>query len=147
MKKLFLLLLVNTSLIASIKSQTTYVPDDVFEQALIDQGYDDVLDDNVVTANIDTITHLNVVGDRTSNNNIKDLTGIESFTALKKLNCSKNQLTSLNLRNGNNSNFSKINALGNSRLRCIQVDNVKIAKKKTANGKYLEKLSITKIAG
>jgi len=33
-------------------SQTTYVPDDNFEQALIDLGYDDVLDDYVLTANI-----------------------------------------------------------------------------------------------
>jgi len=32
-------------------SQTTYVPDDNFEQALIDLGYDDVLDDYVLTAN------------------------------------------------------------------------------------------------
>ena len=30
----------------------TYVPDDNFEQALIDLGYDDVLDDSVPTANI-----------------------------------------------------------------------------------------------
>jgi len=29
----------------------TYVPDDNFEQALIDKGYDAVLDDSVTTAN------------------------------------------------------------------------------------------------
>ena len=32
--------------------QKTYVPDDNFEQALIDLGYDDVLNDTVLTANI-----------------------------------------------------------------------------------------------
>jgi len=30
---------------------TTYVPDDNFEQALIDLGYDNALDDSVLTAN------------------------------------------------------------------------------------------------
>jgi hypothetical protein len=35
-----------------LQAQTTYVPDDNFEQALIDYGYDDVLDDYVLTSNI-----------------------------------------------------------------------------------------------
>ena len=33
-------------------AQNTYVPDNNFEQALIDLGYDDVLDDSVLTAKI-----------------------------------------------------------------------------------------------
>jgi len=33
-------------------AQNTYVPDNNFEQALIDLGYDDALDDSVLTANI-----------------------------------------------------------------------------------------------
>jgi hypothetical protein len=33
-------------------AQNTYVPDNNFDQALIDLGYDDVLDDSVLTANI-----------------------------------------------------------------------------------------------
>ena len=40
----------------------TYVPDDNFEQALIDLGYDNALDDSVLTANIDIVTELNVSG-------------------------------------------------------------------------------------
>ena len=39
---------------------TTYVPDDNFEQALIDLGYDDVLNDSVLTANISSITSLDI---------------------------------------------------------------------------------------
>ena len=58
-------------------SQTTYVPDDNFEQALIDLGYDDVLDDYVLTANISGVEDLNVM-----EKEISDLTGIEDFTAL-----------------------------------------------------------------
>ena len=76
----------------------TYVPDDNFEQALIDLGYDDVLDNYVVTANINARTSLNVnyyAG--YSPGKIADLTGIEDFTALTSLECNNNQLTSLNV--------------------------------------------------
>ncbi len=71
----------------------TYVPDDNFEQALIDLGLDSgALDNYVATSNINTITFLNV-----SSKNIADLTGIEDFTMLQNLTCFDNQLTSLNV--------------------------------------------------
>jgi hypothetical protein len=60
----------------------TYVPDDNFENELIEQGYDAVLDDSVTTANIDTVINLDV-----SSLNISDLTGIEDFTSLTRLDC------------------------------------------------------------
>ena len=72
--------------------QLTYVPDDNFEQALINLGYDNVLDDYVLTANINTIQTLYVI-----NQNIYDLTGIEDFTNLIELACDSNQLTSLDV--------------------------------------------------
>lgn len=78
-------------------SQNTFVPDDNFEQALIDLGYDTVLDDNVLTANISGITDLDVI-----NLNISDLTGIEDFISLTNLDCSNNQLTSLNVSQNTN---------------------------------------------
>lgn len=71
----------------------TYVPDDNFEQALIDLGYDTALDDYVPTSAIDTIQSLLIYS-----KNISDLTGIEDFTALKTLNCRDNNLTSVDLR-------------------------------------------------
>lgn len=61
-------------------SQTTYVPDDGFEGALIILGYDDVYDDYVLTANIAHITDLEL-----SWYAIKDLTGIEDFSDLQVL--------------------------------------------------------------
>ena len=70
----------------------TYVPDDNFEQALIDLGYDDTLDDFVLTENISGVTELNV-----NSKEISDLTGIEDFTALTYLSCGYNQLTSLDV--------------------------------------------------
>jgi hypothetical protein len=72
--------------------QLTYVPDDNFEQALINLGLDIGLNNYVVTANIDTLTYLNV-----SNQGISDLTGIEDFLALTTLGCGANQLSSLDL--------------------------------------------------
>ncbi|SVA10323.1 uncharacterized protein METZ01_LOCUS63177, partial [marine metagenome] len=71
---------------------TTYVPDDNFEQALIDLGYDDVLNDSVLTANISGVTSLDV-----NDKSISDLTGIEAFTALTWLECHYNQLDSLDV--------------------------------------------------
>ena len=44
-----------------IFAQKTYVPDDKFEQALIDLGYDTTLDDSVLTANISDVTSLDVM--------------------------------------------------------------------------------------
>jgi gliding motility-associated-like protein len=74
-------------------SQNTFVPDDNFEQALINLGYDvGPLDDFVPTANISGIANLDV-----SANNITDLTGVQDFTALSILDCSDNFLTNINL--------------------------------------------------
>ena len=78
--------------LTTLNAQNTYVPDDNFEQALIDLGYDDTLDDYVLTANISGVTNLDVY-----DKSISDLTGIEAFTALTNLNCGVNQLTSLDV--------------------------------------------------
>ncbi|WP_179008680.1 T9SS type A sorting domain-containing protein [Winogradskyella forsetii] len=85
-------------------AQTTYIPDDNFEQFLIDAGYDDVLDDYVVTANINIVTEL-IIGNR----NISDLTGIEDFTALTDLMCSQNQLFTLDVSQNINLNWLSCN--------------------------------------
>ena len=70
----------------------TYVPDDNFEQALIDLGYDTTLDDSVLTVNISSLTTLDVSGKEISN-----LTGIEAFRALTVLKINTNKLTSVDL--------------------------------------------------
>lgn len=78
--------------------QNTFIPDDNFEQALIDLGYDSPpLNDNVPTANISGITDLDV-----SARNISDLTGIEDFIGLLNLDCSDNQLITLNVSQNTN---------------------------------------------
>ena len=58
-----------------------------------------------------------------SYDNISNLTGIEAFTALTILYCYNNQLSSLDVRNGNNTNFYDFRAGYNPNLYCIDVDN------------------------
>ncbi|MCB0400028.1 MAG: hypothetical protein KDD26_10490, partial [Winogradskyella sp.] len=79
----------------------TYVPDDAFEQHLIDEGYDTVMDDYVYTHRIDDIDYLfmNDLG-------IADLTGIQDFEALETLHCSDNSLTTIDVTN--NTNLSQL---------------------------------------
>ena len=137
MKKLLLILL---CLPMIGFGQFTYVPDDNFEEALINLGCDFALDDNVETTAIDTVNSLYINGLE-----ISDLTGIEDFTALTELFCYSNQLSSLNLsnntqlfevscgsnqltyidlRNGNNSGLWYFQSMNNPALNCIDVDDL-----------------------
>ena len=71
----------------------TYVPDDNFEQALIDKGYDfGELNDSVPTANIQAISYIEI-----GYKNISDLTGIADFCNLEVLYCFGNKLTKLDI--------------------------------------------------
>ena len=78
----------------------TYVPDDNFEQALINLGYDNFLDDYVYTNSINSVNSLMV-----NSANISDLTGIEGFTTLTILDCDNNQLTNLDVSNNTSLTF------------------------------------------
>ena len=121
----------------------TYVPDDSFEKRLINLGYDNVLDNYVLTDEIINVTSLEVDNFSVNSQKIQDLTGIEDFAALQYLecgmneitsldlsqnitlssvNCADNQLTSLDLRNGNNTNFTSFDCRYNDSLYCISVD-------------------------
>ena len=62
-------------------SPYTYIPDDNFEQALIDLGYDDVLDDYVLTTNIKDLDGQLAVYDK----GVSDLTGVEAFQSITEL--------------------------------------------------------------
>ena len=84
-------------LIFNLTAQKTYVPDDNFEQALIDLGHDDVLDDSVLTTNINEVTTLFI-----AEKDISDLTGIEGFTSMQTLNCFLNHLTNIDVSQNTN---------------------------------------------
>lgn len=99
--------------------EETYVPDDVFEQRLIDLGYDDVLDDYVLTSNILDVEILNLnVGISDYTKKIKDLTGIEGFLALKELKCDNHLLTSLEVSKNTALNYLSCN---NNQLAYLDV--------------------------
>jgi len=106
MKKLLLILL---CLPMIGFGQQTYVPDDNFEAYLEANGMGNGIanDDYVTTANIDTVTYLDV-----SQNNISDLTGIEDFIALTHLRCFSNNLTSLDV--SQNTALTELNCNDNS---------------------------------
>ena len=121
-------------------AQKTFIPDDAFEQVLINLDLDDVIDDSVYTLAIDTVQSLFI-----SSEGIADLSGIEEFTALTNLfcydnelisldlsnnpnlfevNCRDNQLTSLSVKNGNPGGLWYFMANDNPNLPCVEVDNV-----------------------
>ncbi|MEP6805152.1 MAG: T9SS type A sorting domain-containing protein [Flavobacterium sp.] len=74
----------------------TYIPDRYFELRLRDRGVDvGDIDGLVLTYWINTLTSLNLEPDLALY--ITDLTGIQDFTALASLDCSRNKLTTLDL--------------------------------------------------
>ena len=109
MKKLLLILL---CLPMIGFGQQTYVPDDNFEFTLVNLGYDSILDDSVLTANINTVTNLSI-----TNQNISDLTGIEDFVNLEELLLMGNNLSSLDI-----SNNLFLNTLGCSLNQLTSID-------------------------
>ncbi|MBC2846050.1 T9SS type A sorting domain-containing protein [Winogradskyella flava] len=100
----------------------TYVPDDNFEQALIDAGYDDVIDNLVLTDNIDDVTTLNV-----TNASISSLIGIEDFEVLEILDCSANSIDSIDISanasllelDASNNNLSDLDVSSNTGLTLL----------------------------
>ncbi len=75
---------------ADVEINETNFPDENFRNFLKEQGYG--TDGVLTSAELSTITSLSVTW-----KNIKDLKGIEFFTALNSLTCSGNQFTSLDL--------------------------------------------------
>lgn len=75
-------------------SQNTYIPDNGFEQLLIDLSVDfGPLDDYVPTANVAGLEDLFIL----SNYNISDLTGIQDFTSIEALYIENNPITTIDL--------------------------------------------------
>ena len=93
----------------------TNIPDQNFEQALIDLEIDDVVDGQVLTSSINTVDELDI-----ASMNISDLSGIEGFVELTALNCGNNNLTTIDL--SQNINLSLLAAHDNQ-LTAIDISN------------------------
>ena len=87
----------------------TVIPDSMFEQKLINLGYDSIHDGRVLTSNIRNIDSLDI-----SNSGIIDLTGIKDFINLLFLNCNLNELAVFDI--------SQNTLLENLQCRCSGLD-------------------------
>tara|TARA_Y100000591_G_scaffold252985_1_gene224563 strand:+ start:3 stop:3482 length:3480 start_codon:yes stop_codon:yes gene_type:complete len=122
-----------------------FIPDDNFEQALIELGYDDVLDNYVLTSNINNVQELHI-----TNEGIHDLTGIENFTALEYLFCGDNLLSSIDITSNpslralyaNNNQLYYIDLNNNSLLTILNLDNNNFNNISVANNILLEHLEM-----
>lgn len=106
--------------------QRTYVPDDIFEGWLIHFGYDDIMDDYVLTENINSIEQLYISDYNNSLTGItlQSLQGLEDFTALKDLEVQASNLAEINL--SGNSNLERL-FLGSPALTSLDLSkNVKL---------------------
>ena len=113
--------------IGFLQAQYTAIPDANFEQELINQGIDseNILDGQVLTSDIDTITNLSIIS-----TNISDLTGIQDFSALTHLKVVNNiNLTNLDL--SNNTALTYLECGDNCSLY-LNIENI------TANLEHLE---------
>ncbi|WP_418513392.1 leucine-rich repeat domain-containing protein [Corallibacter sp.] len=124
----------------------TAIPDANFEQALIDLGYDTVIDRQVLTSNISTVTNLNVYA-----KNISDLTGIQDFSALEELNCAANQLTALDVSQNANletlycfqNQLQALDVSNNTQLTYLDCSNNLLTVLDVDQNQYLERLYCT----
>lgn len=123
-----------TATYAELCDYFTYIPDNSFEQALINLGYDDIIDDFVLTENIDTITNLDV----SSSINIHDFTGIQNFAALTHLNCSGNNLSNLDL---SSNNIQSLNCSDNQ-LTNLELENDQFLITLNCSGNQLSSLNL-----
>jgi len=134
----------------SLNAQNTYVPDDNFEQYLIELGVDSgPLDDYVLTESIDTITHLTF---EINSYNPEIITGLQDFIALEYFQFNNNiQFNSLDFSNSpnlkyinlsNGSHLTNINITQNLRLKYLNIYNSDINTLNINNNDSLLYLSV-----
>ncbi|WP_196888975.1 T9SS type A sorting domain-containing protein [Aureivirga sp. CE67] len=127
--------------------ELTYVPDDNFEQHLINLNLDTVLDNYVLTDNISNIEILNI-----QNKNITSMVGIEDFSSLKELNVKKNNISEIDVtQNGlleklylSENNISSIDITNNSNLKEFFIDDNQINEINLSSNLSLEIVSVRK---
>ncbi len=158
LKKYFFFMLISfLSLYGNCFAQTTNIPDPEFEQYLVEQGIDTdgIVNQEVLTADIAGVESLNV-----NSRNISDLTGIEDFASLTFLDCSNNELTTLNVNENKNlvelicflNKLTLLQVSGASALETLKCENnalsgLDVSQNKNlsvlnCNGNELEKLNV-----
>jgi Leucine-rich repeat (LRR) protein len=125
-------------------SPYTLIPDENFEEKLIALGIDSgETDGKVLTSSIVSITELNI-----SYSSIKDLTGIQDFASLSTLDCSLNQLPTIDVSKNlalksidlRNNYLTKLDVSNNIALTFLNVGANKLTKLDVTNNLILETL-------
>ena len=93
-------------------ANNTYIPDQNFEQALVDAGYDTTIDTYIEDLSMLSVTQLDL-----SNKQITDFTGLEEFVNLTDLNLSGNTVSSVLLVN-----LNQLTSLDISNTGLIELD-------------------------
>ena len=106
-KYLFLLIIV--SFLTGCSEQKVKIGDENFEKALIKNKLDDKLD-GILTIDENIISKTDTLN--ISGSNIKSIEGIEYFSSLKKLDCSNNDISSINV--SKNTNLEELNCSNNN---------------------------------
>ncbi len=125
--------------LSNIYSQETIpIPDIGFEEALIDLNLDsNGLNGNILRSDAENIINLNINNPENNKNlpnvfsAIKNLSGIEHFSNLKRLDCSNNKIHTLNLSKNKNLNLlncsyntlQELNLKNNTLLTAVSCDN------------------------
>ncbi|NNF74905.1 MAG: hypothetical protein HKN00_06960 [Flavobacteriaceae bacterium] len=112
----------------------TTIPDEAFEQALIDLGFDNALDGSVATSSIENVTDLVM-----NNKGITSLQGLEDFSSLLNLWVNDNSLTSINV--AQNGSLKFLYAERNM-LTQINVTNLANLEKLGLNGNQLTAINV-----
>ena len=108
-----------------------YIPDNNFEQALIDAGFDDTLDDYVLLQNISNLVRIGTSESEVKlfNKGIRNLTGIAEFRGLEEFSADLNLIDSVDFTKNLNlqtisiyyNNISHIDVTKNVNLRKLNI--------------------------
>ena len=129
----------------------TYIPDDNFEQALINAGFDyegvTTLDDYIPNKRIETARDLNL-----RNKGIEDLTGLEAFVNLVSLNINSNIVSTLDISNNlkleklycNNNLLANLDLSNNNLLKIIDIASNLLTEVDVSTNILLNELNVDK---
>ena len=126
----------------TLSAQITFIPDSIFEQKLIDLNYDNYHDGWVITDSINSIDSLDVssFNGQGAGYKITDLTGIEGFSNIQYLNCSNNNLDTLNL---NYNQYLKHIICVSDSIEVLMIDSLFSLKILQCNSNNITELTLT----
>ena len=124
----------------SIQGQFTAIPDPIFEQFLISESLDDVLDGQVLTASISDEIFLQI-NETDPIFPIEDLTGIQDFTSLESLIIAVTSTTAIDF--GNLTDLTSLDLIMNTSLEQIDISGCPNLEELRVSGNNLNTLDVS----